>query len=354
MKKRHRFVLALLGLAVIAGCSNKEQSEEPVAEIEEQVEDQEEINVVDAEEVLPFITPFTGERVAEEITARPILATINNHPQARPQSGLAQADVVYEMLAEGDVTRFLALYQSEIPESIGPIRSARSYFIDIAKGLDAFYIAHGYSPEAKSMLEQKVVENINGMHYDGTYFKRSSERKAPHNSYISGENVQAGAEKVGASLLYQKKVSYPFYEAEDNVKIGIMANEILMKYNNSGSFNSQYVYNAETKQYKRYSANVETIDYATNESIELANILFFEMPHRIIDNVGRRDITITGGGNAYIAQAGMVREIKWKNADGLLIAIEEDGSEVKLVQGKTWIHFVPTSPGLATSVIYSE
>ena len=285
---------------------------------------------------------------------RPILATINNHPQARPQSGLAQADIIYEMLAEGDVTRFLALYQSELPESIGPIRSARSYFVDIAKGLDAFYIAHGYSPEAKSMLAQRVVDNINGMHYDGTYFKRSSTRVAPHNSYISGENVKAGAEKVVTSLLYQKKVSYPFYEAEDNVKIGTTANEISMKYNNSGSFNSQYVYNAETNQYKRYSANVETVDYETNESIELANILFFEMPHRIVDSAGRREITITGGGNAYVAQAGTIREVKWKNADGLLVAVEEDGSEVKLVQGKTWIHFVPTSPGLAASVIYSE
>lgn len=333
----------------MTGCSDKEQTEEPVAEKEEK-----DIIVAEAEEILPFVTPFTGERVAEEVTMRPILATINNHPKARPQSGLAQADVVYEMLAEGDVTRLLALYQSELPESIGPIRSARSYFIDIAKGLDAFYIAHGYSPEAKSMLEQRVVENINGMQYDGIYFERSSARVAPHNSYISGENVKAGAEKVRTSLLYQKKVAYPFYEAEDNVKIGITANEISMNYNNSGSFNSHYVYNGETNQYKRYSADIETIDYETNESIELANILFFEMPHRIVDNEGRREITITGGGNAYVAQAGMIREVKWKNADGLLVAVEEDGSEVKLVQGKTWIHFVPTSPGIAASVIYSE
>ncbi|WP_339173868.1 DUF3048 domain-containing protein [Solibacillus sp. FSL R5-0691] len=351
--KRSIFLLALLGITLTAGCSDKEQTEEPVVEIEE-TEVEKDIIVAEAEEILPFVTPFTGERVAEEVTMRPILATINNHPQARPQSGLAQADVVYEMLAEGDVTRFLALYQSELPESIGPIRSARSYFVDIAKGLDAFYIAHGYSPEAKSMLERRVVDNINGMHYDGTYFKRSSTRVAPHNSYISGENVKAGAEKTGTSLLYQKKVSYPFYEAEDSVKIGTTANEVSMKYNNSGSFNSQYVYNAETNQYKRYSANVETIDYETNESIELANILFFEMPHRIVDSAGRREITITGGGNAYIAQAGTIREVKWKNADGLLVAVEEDGSEVKLVQGKTWIHFVPTSPGLAASVIYSE
>ena len=164
LMKRSMLILAMLSAVVITGCSDKEKekAEEPIVEIEEEQE-VEEGNVAEAADVLPFVTPFTGERTAEEITTRPVIATINNHPLARPQSGLAQADVVYEMLAEGDVTRFLALYQSEIPESIGPIRSARSYFIDIAKGLDAFYIAHGYSPEAKSMLEKKVVENINGM-----------------------------------------------------------------------------------------------------------------------------------------------------------------------------------------------
>ena len=198
MKIRYLFAATMLSAAVISGCSNKEETKEPIGEIEEVEDVKEDEILAEAAEVLPYVMPFTGERVAEEVTTRPILATINNHPQARPQSGLASADVVYEMLAEGDVTRFLALFQSEIPESIGPIRSARSYFIDIANGLDTFYIAHGYSPEAKSMLERKVVENINGMHYDGTFFKRSSARKAPHNSYISGENVVAGAEKVGA------------------------------------------------------------------------------------------------------------------------------------------------------------
>lgn len=352
VRKSRLFVLTLLSAAIISGCSDKEQVQEPEKEVE-QVNAETEVDVEVSEE-LPYVTPFTGVRVAEEVSTRPILATINNHPQARPQSGLAAADVVYEMLAEGDVTRFLALYQSEVPDSIGPIRSARSYFIDIAAGLDAFYIAHGYSPEAKSMLDRRVVDQINGMQYDGTFFTRSSKRKAPHNSYITGENVMAGAEKVGASLLYQKKVSYPFYEAEDSVKIGAAANEVTMMYNSGGSFNSHYVYDAETNHYKRYSANVETIDAETNESIELANVLFFEMPHRIIDSEGRRDITITDGGNAYVAQAGTVREVKWKNADGLLVAVEEDGTEVKLVPGNTWIHFVPTTPGLATAVTYSE
>lgn len=351
MKKRGFLIAAILSAAVVAGCSDKEQMEQPEAEIEE---NEEEVLVADAEEALPFTTPFSGEPIAEEITQRPIIATINNHPLARPQSGLAQADVVYEMLAEGDVTRFLALYQSQIPESIGPIRSARSYFIDIAQGLDAFYLAHGYSPEAKSMLDKRVVEGMNGMQYDGIYFKRSTERKAPHNSYITGENVVAGAEKVGASLLYQKKVSYPFYEGEESVKIGTQASEVAINYSTNGKFNSQYIFDSETNRYARFSANVQTIDYVTQLPIELANILFFEMPHQIIDNEGRRAINIKSGGNAYVFQSGMMREVKWKNTDGFLIAIEEDGSEVKLVPGQTWVHFVPTSPGLASSVTYSQ
>lgn len=346
-------MLAILSSAVVAGCSDKEQATESNIDVQEEAQQE---GIIDAEagKELPFVTPFSGEHVAEEATARPVLVTINNHPKARPQSGLAQADVVYEMLAEGDVTRFLALYQSELPETIGPIRSSRDYFIDIAKGLDAFYIAHGYSPEAKSMLDKNVVDHINGMQYDGIYFNRSSERKAPHNSYISGENVVAGAEKVGASLLYQKKVSYPFYDEEDNVKIGVQANEVAMNYSNSGTFNSRYEYDSETNRYERFSANVQTEDYVTKQPIELANILFFEMPHRVIDSEGRRDITIDGGGSAYVFQAGTMREVKWENTDGLLIAVEEDGSEVKLVPGQTWIHFVPTSPGLASSVTYSE
>ncbi len=344
VKKRVLFVMC--SALLLAAC-NKDRPEEvkPVSAEPEEVEE--------AVEELPYTTPFTGEKAAEESQLRPILVTINNHPDARPQSGIAYADVVYEMLAEGDVTRFLALYQSEIPANIGPIRSARSYFVDIAKGLDAFYIAHGYSPEAKSMLTSGMIDNINGMNYDGTLFQRSSERRAPHNSYMPGENVTAAAEKVGASLLYQKKVLYSFYEEQDNVKIGTKANEVAISYSNN-AFNSTYTYNAEKSLYTRASAGEQTVDDLTGEPVQLSNVLFFEMSHRIIDNEGRRDIDITSGGTAYVAQQGMLREVRWENRDGLLVAIENDGSDVLLVPGQTWIHFVPTSPGIATSVSYSE
>lgn len=338
MNRKILYVLFAMFVLILSACNKDKDG----ANVKKDLEEKKQL----------YVTPFTGELVEKEITMRPIIATINNHPKARPQSGLSSADVVYEMLAEGDITRFLALYQSNLPSSIGPIRSARSYFVELAKGLDAFYIAHGYSPEAETMLKSGIVDNINGMQYDGTLFKRSSDRRAPHNSYILGENVKKGAQRVNASLLYQKKVSYTYYEEDENVQSGVEANKINVNYG-SGQFNSTYTYDTTLNKYTRTVNGITTTDALTNEAIQLSNILVFEMKHFIVDNQGRREIDIVSGGKAYIFQAGTMREVQWKNIDGVLKAVELDGTEVKLVPGKTWIHFMPTQPGIITSVNYS-
>ena len=326
---------------MLVGC-NKEQTVDPADAQDEVVEE--------VEEIITYPAPFSGKQLEEELTNRPVLVTINNQVEARPQSGLSSADVVYEMLAEGEVTRLLALFQSEIPQSVGPIRSARSYFIEVAKGLDAFYIAHGYSPEAKTMLANKVVDNINGMAYDGTLFIRSKDRKAPHNSYMPGENIEKSMEKVGASSLYTKKVSYSFYEDGESVKIGETATKVNVRYGYSDSFNSTYTFSSDLGTYERSNGNNVTTDLVTNEPLQISNVLFFEMEHSIIDSYGRRDITIEPAGKAYVAQNGIIREVEWENQDGLLVAVEADGNQVKLVPGLTWVHFVPTNPGIASSV----
>ena len=92
-----------------------------------------------------------------------------------------------------------ALFQSKVPDQIGPIRSARDYFVHLAEGMDAFYIAHGYSPDAKKLLDDRVVDYINGIHHDGTLFERSADRRAPHNSYISKEHIAEAFSLVNAS-----------------------------------------------------------------------------------------------------------------------------------------------------------
>lgn len=343
MLKSSKIVLALAVSALfIGGCSKEKDPEVEPTKKDQAVEE----TVV--EEV--YLAPLTGEVVEEEVTQRPIIVTVNNHPEARPQSGLADADIVYEMLAEGNVTRFLAVYQSSLPETVGPVRSARNYFVDIAKAYDAFYIAHGYSPEAKSMLSNNVVDNINGMNYDGTLFKRSTDRVAPHNSYISSENILKGAEKVGASMNYSEKVVQAFYEPDERGKIGIETSQVDVYYGNNKYFHNKYVYNHQNNHYERQSAGETTKDMLTGEALTFANVLFFEMNHKTIDNEGRQDIDLTSGGNAYVFQNGYLREVKWASVDGIPMAVEESGELVKLVPGKSWVHFVPASPGLQAMV----
>lgn len=345
-KSKKLFIAMAFSTLLIGGCSkgSSEVKEDDTNMVDEETTTEEPAQKGDK------VAPLTGEAVKEEITQRPIMVTINNHPKARPQSGIEAADIIYEMLAEGDVTRLLAVYQSDLPETVGPVRSARSYFIDLAKGFDAFYVAHGYSPEAKSMLTNNVVDNINGMDYDGTLFKRSKDRVAPHNSYITSENIVNGAKKVDASMSYREKVSQAFYEPDERGKIGIETSRVDVTYGSSEYFHNSYLYDHQSNRYGRQSAGVDTKDMLTGDTLSIANVLFFEMKHRTIDNEGRQEIDLTSGGNAYVFQNGYMREVKWASIDGIPMAVEESGELVKLVPGKSWVHFIPTSPGLKTMV----
>lgn len=345
MKLKSKYAWLLAAALLLSACS-KDEKVAPVDDIDEAVAE------VVVEEELNYSLPFTGEKVAEEPTQRPIIVTINNQIEARPQSGIGSADMIFEMLAEGEATRLLALYQSELPETLGPIRSARTYFIEVADGFDAFYVAHGYSPDAYKMLRANVIDNVNGMQYDGIYFNRAAHRKAPHNSYLSKENLEAVAAKLGISLEANDFVPYSFYENEENVKMGMDASLVNVRLSNAKDYISRYDYKTDGGFYERTQGSNITTDEITGEPIEISNLLFLEIPHRIVDNEGRRVLDLKVGGKAYVAQQGVIREVAWENRDGQLVTIENDGSDVLLVPGQTWVHFVPTKPGLTTAITF--
>ena len=284
--------------------------------------------------------------------ARAVAVMVNNHPKARPQSGLNKADIVYELLAEGDVTRFLAVFQSEKPENIGPVRSARDYYIELAKGLDALFIAHGYSEEAKKMLESGYVDNLNGMVYDGTLFKRSSDRQAPHNSYITYENVLKGATDKKYSM-NQSPPGFKFLTEEESKSVtGDEAKSVMVSYSSGSTFDSIYEFDASIGKYKRYSDGVETIDHVTKEPILLDNLFIIETTHVVINDVGHKKIDLKSGGSGYLLQMGKVMEVEWKNDNGIIVPVR-NGEVVPFVQGKTWVNVIPTNPGLQTSVSFN-
>lgn len=325
--------VAVVAIVFTSGCSHEKNAVEE--QPKKQVED------IEKEEQAPaFQYPLTGMKTEEEPSARAVAVVVNNHPKARPQSGLHKADLVYEVLAEGNVTRFLAIYESEKPENIGPVRSARDYFLKLANGYDSLFIAHGYSPDAKDMLDSGYIDHINGIQYDGSLFKRADFRQAPHNSYITFDNIEKGAENSGYSLTQKPEGLQFFTEGQLEQLSGEEAKKAQISYGTS-TFDVYYEYDAEANKYHRYSNGQDTIDLESEESVLLDNILIVEMDHQVIDNAGRKEINLTSGGSGYLLQKGMRNKVTWENVDGRILPFI-NGEEAKFVPGKTWINIVPS------------
>ncbi|MBS4175642.1 DUF3048 domain-containing protein [Bacillus sp. FJAT-49736] len=333
MNKKLLYSFAAILLLALTACSHKETVQNP-----NKSPDSREISGTE-KEAPKYLYPLTGTEATAPSEDRSVSVMINNFPAARPQSGLAEADIVYEVLAEGDITRFLAIYQSEKPKRIGPVRSARDYFINLAKGYGSFYVAHGYSPEAKKMLSSGYIDNINGIQYDGSLFKRSNDRRPPHNSYISYDNILKGAKLKHYNM--DTPPSSLVFTNEPNQIEGQDAKSIMIHYSHDASFNAEYVYDEKTEKYKRYCDGQQTADLESKRPVLLDNLFVVVAEHKIIDSKGRRDINLTSGGKAYLFQKGKYREVEWENVDGRILPFE-NGVQLKFVPGKTWINIVPS------------
>ncbi|MDF2936212.1 MAG: hypothetical protein K0Q90_1585 [Paenibacillaceae bacterium] len=139
--------------------------------------------------------PLTGLFSNGQKDIRPIAVMVENSPAARPQSGLGDADVVYEILAEGDITRFTAFYHSRNPGRVGPVRSIRPYYVDVAAAMDAVLVHAGWSQEAMNRVAAGGVDHFDEVYGDTVYYWRSPDRKPPHNLYTSIEGIRRGMAK---------------------------------------------------------------------------------------------------------------------------------------------------------------
>lgn len=356
MKKINKWMmLSAAVLMLVSGCSKSNDEAEPgngnnQAPVEQPSKENEGQETA-AES--PYAFPLTGIGTEKEAAGRAVAVMINNHPAARPQSGLPEADIVYELLAEGDVTRFLAIYQSEQPEKIGPVRSARDYYIELAKAYDGLYVCHGNSPDAKELMDNGYIDHLNGLYYDGTLFQRAGFRKAPHNSYTSYENILKGAAEKDYEM-EEAPGPLSFMTAEEAGQLtGEEAESATVTYLSNETFSSTYEYDRNLDKYKRSSNGELTADYDSGAPVLIDNIFIIEASHKIVDSAGRREINLTSGGRGYLLQKGLLREVEWKNEKGRLLPYI-DGKEAPLVRGKTWINVVPSDPGLGQAVSLNQ
>ncbi|GGH83047.1 hypothetical protein JOD43_002930 [Pullulanibacillus pueri] len=299
------------------------------------------------------VYPLTGLPAGDDDINRRVLAVmVNNHALARPQSGLHKADIVYEALTEARITRFLAIFQSQKPEVIGPVRSARHYFVDLSQGYGAIYIAHGWSPQAEKKLKSGGIDYIQGLYHDGTWFKRASFRQAPHNSYLPYDNAIEGAKTKGYDLTQDVK-PLPFLEKAEVSKIP--GNDVGIATITYSSDNVvSYVYHSEDGLFYRHINGEQAEDRETKTPLTAANVFIVSSDHSFINNNNyRRDIDLTKGGPAYLLQHGKVQKLEWKNVDGRLLPYK-DGTAVKFVPGQTWINIVESDPGLDKLVTLTD
>lgn len=343
------FYLLLACALLLIGCSKDDQKADDHEPKETERENKGE-TVVEPDQG-ENMYPLTGLYTDDPVDNRIIGVMVNNHGQARPQSGLSEADVVFEILAEARITRFLALYQSEIPDMIGPVRSAREYYFELANNYDALYVYHGAARFIDDMIVNRGIPFINGSIHDndGYLFKREAFRKAPHNSYFLANAAYEAAENKGYETTFEHE-ALPFLEPEEVDELfGEAGKKARIVYNNSPSWIVDYEYDESLEKYKRYSEGVLTAELNTEEEILVDNVFILETYHEVIDDAGRRKVDLASGGNAYLLQKGIAQKVEWKSEDGRIVPTK-DGETIGFVPGKTWINVIPTNPGLEQTV----
>ena len=304
------------------------------------------------------IAPLTGLPVERELTERPIMVLVENSPQARPQTGLDEADLVYELLAEGDITRFAAVYHSRSPEVIGPVRSLRPYFAELGEGLDAYIVHAGWSPAAKEMLIKRKLHHFDEVYGDGEYYWRDKKRKMPNNLYTSIQLIRQGVQDKKYRLDW-KKPKPMFMEpqangatdagrepengglqterSDVNEQLAAKATIAYMR-----SYSVSYEYEPERGVYLRSMNGKPHNDAATGKTLSAANVIICFAPHRVVDSVGRREIGLSGPGEAILLRDGKRMNVTWERKDGL-IRLYQNGKEIGLKPGQTWVQIVPTA-----------
>ncbi|GAB3804658.1 DUF3048 domain-containing protein [Virgibacillus kimchii] len=344
------FLLIAAVILIFAGCSGESGEAQDNEGKDSSLQDK-----TEKEEQFDEVYPLTGLGTNDGADQRTIGVMVNNHKEARPQTGLSKADIVFEILAEARITRLLALYQSEIPEVVGPVRSAREYYFTLANNYDALYVYHGAADFVNEMIRNRGIDHLDGAVYDndGTLFKRESFREAPHNSYALLDTAYDRAEGKGYETVINQE-ALPFLAEDQTADIsGEAAKHVEVVYSDNPMNIVEYEYDPNSEKYIRYSDREKTVEMDTGEEIKLDNVFVIETYHETIDAQGRRSIDLDSGGDAYLLQKGQVLQLQWENREGRIVPVQ-GGEVLGLVPGKTWVNVVPTSPGLEHSVTVTE
>jgi len=375
MKKLIYFVLFIFLLITVISCSpdgknieeqepsEEEPEEREVGEIieEEDIEEPEELDPKDKE--LKIIENLKNEGFVQsklngsylkegDSKLRPVTVMYDNHPYARWQAGIVKADIVYECEVEFPFTRYLAVFQDKKPEHIGPVRSARPYYLRYALEYDSIYVHVGGSNEAKVKIQDYYMANVDGL-YSGNFWRYNDTGKyIPNNMYTDMENIREAQKSSG----YRVDGDFEGYKFNDIAK-PINDNLSLENCNKINIiFNShhevKFSYDEYEEIYNRYVNDEKQIDEYYEEDIEASNIILIKTSKKVLDDVGRLSINTVGEGEGAYITKGELADITWEKEsyNSKTHFYYENGEELVLNPGQTWIEVVTQD----TSINYKE
>lgn len=282
-------------------------------------------------------------KVPSTLTGLPVDASINQGPvtgvmienslDARPQSGLSQAGVVFEAIAEGGITRFLALYQDTAPANVGPIRSARPYYLQWALGFDAGYAHVGGSPEAMADINTWGVRNLDQF-YNSGYYHRVDTRAAPHNVYTAIATLN----QLEISKGYTSS-SYTGFSRKIETPAKIPTAKTINLHISGALYDVSYAYDATTNSYLRSEGGVPHADAETGTQLSPKVVIALVMPYSLEADGSHSVYNTIGSGPVYIFEDGVVSTGQWTKSSNASQFVFTDSNNVviNLNPGQTWL-----------------
>jgi len=290
-----------------------------------------------------FYSPLTGLQVENEAATKQAVTAImiENSPDARPQSGLKQAGVVFEAIAEGGITRFLTLHQQDKPQLIGPVRSVRMYYVDWLAPFNASVAHVGGSAAALAEVRNGSYRDIDQFFNASTYW-RATDRFAPHNVYTSFERLDALNQAKGyteSTFTGFSRIDGKPSDAPNATSINVTISGPL--------YNSSYTYDTTTNTYARSQAGAAHLDREDGQITPTVVIAMKVNMTQVLEDGYRESIETTGSGEAVIFQNGTAQTVTWHKANrsAQLSFTDAAGADVPLVRGQTWIAAIPNGSG---------
>ena len=284
--------------------------------------------------------------VLPEATVRPVAVMIDNEGERPlPQAGIRQAQIVYEVLTEYRITRYLAFFWGSLPDMVGPVRSSRHYFLDWSMEHDAVYVHYGYSPQAMRDIPKLKIQNINGLVHGDAFWDTDKNTGNWQDSFTSTERVAAQISRRKLRTEPNRAFPFAYREAFAIPEAGEPAISIELTYGKG--FTAGYTYDARTGLYPRTRNGVAQMERNTGLQVAPRNLLIQVVPSAAIagDDKDRINVATVGKGTGWFVTGGKKVDITWEKEgrDAQTRYRTTDGDELVLNPGQTWIQIIPTA-----------